>query len=86
MRGSFVLRLGPDTKPDQGKFEGWVGEVDSGQELRFHSTEELLKFLGQRFKIAFDPARRAPEPSQADAAEPDLASEQPNLIPRECLD
>jgi hypothetical protein len=31
-------------------FEGWVEEVDSGKELRFHSLDELLGFLGQRFR------------------------------------
>ena len=49
MRAAFVLRLGPDTKPSSGLFEGWVEEVDSGKELRFHSADELLEFLGQRF-------------------------------------
>jgi hypothetical protein len=49
MRGAFVIRLGPETQPIRGVFEGWVEEVDSGKELRFHSTEELLAFLGQRF-------------------------------------
>ena len=43
-----MLRLGPETKPSSGLFEGWVEEVDSGDELRFHSVEELLEFLGQR--------------------------------------
>ena len=49
MRAAFVLRLGQDTKPSSGLFEGWVEEVDSGKELRFHSADELLEFLGQRF-------------------------------------
>jgi hypothetical protein len=49
MRGAFVVQLGPKTRPTEGQFEGWVEEVDSGKELRFHSTEELLAFLGQRF-------------------------------------
>jgi hypothetical protein len=49
MRGAFVIRLGKETQPARGLFEGWVEEVDSGKELRFHSTEELLAFLGQRF-------------------------------------
>ena len=53
MRGAFVVRLGQGTKPDQGLFEGWVEEVDSGKELRFHSTAELVKFLGERFYTAF---------------------------------
>ena len=49
MRLAFVLRLGNDTRPADGFFEGWVEEVDSCTELRFRSTDELLKFLGQRF-------------------------------------
>jgi hypothetical protein len=49
MRGAFVVRLGPETRPAEGRFEGWVEEVDSCTELRFRSSEELLKFLGQRF-------------------------------------
>jgi len=53
MRGAFVVRLGPGTKPTEGLFEGWVEEVDSGKELRFHSTAELVKFLGERFCTAF---------------------------------
>ena len=53
MRAAFVVRLGRDTKPAQGYFEGWVEEVDSGNELRFHSTAELLQFLGQRFQSVF---------------------------------
>ena len=44
------MRLGPETKPASGLFEGWVEEVDSGTELRFHSLDELLGFLGQRFR------------------------------------
>ena len=53
MRAAFVVRLGRDTKPAQDYFEGWVEEVDSGNELRFHSTTELLRFLGQRFQAVF---------------------------------
>ena len=52
MRGAFVVRLGPETKPAEGRFEGWVQEVDSCTEQRFRSTEELLQFLGQRFDLA----------------------------------
>jgi hypothetical protein len=53
MRGAFVVRLGAETKPKQGLFEGWVEEVDSGKELRFHSAGELIQFLGERFRAAF---------------------------------
>jgi hypothetical protein len=52
MRGAFVIRLGPETKPFQGLFEGWAEEVDSHQEIRFRSTEQLLRFLGDRFHAA----------------------------------
>jgi hypothetical protein len=52
MRGAFVVQLGPETKPSEGRFEGWVEEVDSCTELRFRSTEELLRFMGQRFDLA----------------------------------
>jgi hypothetical protein len=51
MRGAFVVQLGPETKPSEDKFEGWVIEVDSCTELRFRCGEELLKFLGQRFDL-----------------------------------
>jgi hypothetical protein len=52
MRGAFVVQLGPETKPSEGRFEGLVEEVDSGRELRFRSAEELTNFLGQRFDLA----------------------------------
>jgi hypothetical protein len=51
MRGAFVIRLGPGTEPVQGRFEGSsVEEVDTGRRVKFHSTEELLRFLGQSFE------------------------------------
>jgi hypothetical protein len=59
MRGAFVIRLETRTDPAQGRFEGWLEEVDSGEEQRFRSTEELLGFLGQRFSLAFGPALNA---------------------------
>lgn len=52
MQRAFVVRLGPKTEPSLGRFEGRVEEVDTGEELRFQSAEELLKFLGQRFDKA----------------------------------
>jgi hypothetical protein len=57
MRGAFVLRLGAETKPSEDRFEGWVEEVDSGKELRFHSTVELMQFLGERYHAAFQSRR-----------------------------
>jgi hypothetical protein len=66
MRCAFVVRLGPESKPSEGRFEGWVEEVDTGNELRFRSNDELLKFLGDRFEAvsamelddSIDPVRR----------------------------
>lgn len=60
MRGAFIIRLGPDTRPKQGLLEGWVEEVDSCNELRFHSTEELLKFLGDRYQAVFGTGQEKP--------------------------
>jgi hypothetical protein len=45
------VQLGPQTRPKEGQFEGWVEEVDSCTELRFRSGEQLLKFLGERFEL-----------------------------------
>jgi hypothetical protein len=52
MRGAFVVRLGPETDPSRGQFEGSAEEVDTGKRLRFRSVEELLRFLGQAFQDA----------------------------------
>ena len=52
MREAFVLRLAAETEPSKRHFEGWIEEVDTGEELRFRSTEELLSFLSQRFQVA----------------------------------
>jgi len=58
MRGAFVVQLGLESKPADGWFEGWVEEVDSSVELRFHSAEELLKFMASRFELAMGKADR----------------------------
>src|SRR5258708_35151992 len=58
MRGAFVVQLGPETRPTEGQFEGWVEEVDSGTELRFRSSDELLKFLGARFDLIMASANK----------------------------
>jgi len=52
MERAFVVRLGPNTEPTRGQFEGRVEEVDTGEEVRFRSTHELLRFLGERFDRA----------------------------------
>jgi hypothetical protein len=65
MRGAFVLRLRAETKPSEHHFEGWVEEVDSGKELRFHSTGELIQFLGERFRAAFQAPHNEAEPQRS---------------------
>jgi hypothetical protein len=57
MRGAFVIRLSPETQPDNNRFEGWAEEVDSGEEVKFRSAEELVRFLGQRFAATLDPRK-----------------------------
>ena len=52
MRRAFVLKLGPETQPAKRHFEGYIEEVDTGRELRFRSTEELLVFLSKCFDAA----------------------------------
>jgi len=64
MRGAFVVRLGPETKPSQGLFEGWAEEVDSYEEIRFRSTDQLLRFLGDRFHAAFGADVNKPDEQQ----------------------
>jgi len=58
MKLAFVVRLGKATQPADNFFEGWVEEVDSCTELRFRSTDELLKFLGQRFDLTMAAPRQ----------------------------
>jgi hypothetical protein len=52
MERVFVVRLGSNTEPSLGRFEGLVEDVETGQELRFRSADELLRFLGQHFDEA----------------------------------
>lgn len=53
------MQLGPETRPAEGRFEGWVQEVDFCTERRFHSSEELLNFLGERFELSKAAAEKA---------------------------
>ncbi len=55
MKQAFVLQLGSETDISQRNFAGYIEEVDTGRELRFRSTEELLDFLAE----CFDDARRS---------------------------
>lgn len=47
MKRAFVIRLSPEARPVDGKFEGRVEEVDSGRNLKFSATKEFLEFLQQ---------------------------------------
>ena len=58
MKGAFVVRLGPGTRPSENHFEGWVEEVDSGKEVKFHSLDELVKFFGEGFQLGFGERNR----------------------------
>ena len=61
MRQAFVLQLGADTDPARQHFVGMIEEVDTGRELRFKSTGELLAFLAQCFE---KDEKRKPEDEQ----------------------
>jgi hypothetical protein len=67
MRGAFVIQLGPETEPADGRFEGGAQDVDLCIELRFRSSEELLKFPGQRFELANSIGRESPSRSKTRA-------------------
>jgi hypothetical protein len=48
MRHAFVLTLDDsESDPALRRFNGWIEEVDTAQELRFRSTDELLAFLAK---------------------------------------
>ena len=49
MRQAYVLQLGSETEASRRHFVGSIEEVDTGRELRFKSTEELLTFLAECF-------------------------------------
>jgi len=60
MRCAFVIRLQQGTEAARRRFVGCIEEVDSGVELKFHSTEELLEFLAYRFLEADRGTRQTP--------------------------
>lgn len=62
MREAFVLTLGHETKTVHRQFVGVIEEVDTGRELRFKSTEELLEFLAQCFEDARRREKATEEP------------------------
>ena len=44
---AFVLQVHATAEVDQGRFEGRVEHIVSGQATRFHSLDELLAFIGR---------------------------------------
>jgi len=79
MRLAFVLRLGNDSRPADAFFEGWIEEVDSYKELRFRSTDELLRFLGDRFDRSAAAHNRHRKPVR-NKTRPRTRSESPALF------
>jgi hypothetical protein len=59
MRWAFVLQLGSQTRPLDRHFEGCIEEVDTGRELRFRSTDELLAFMSLCFELALERRERS---------------------------
>ena len=62
MRQAYVVKLGAGTNPSNREFVGSVEEVDTGRELRFTSTEELLTFLVECFERGNEEEADANEP------------------------
>jgi hypothetical protein len=50
MKQAYVVKLRSETNPSKREFVGCVEEVDTGREMRFTSTEELLTFLAECFE------------------------------------
>jgi len=49
MKLAYVLQLGSETDVARRHFVGRIVEVDTGRELLFKSTDELLAFLAECF-------------------------------------
>ena len=49
MRGAFVVRLWKVSQDPVSQMEGSVEEVDTGHEAHFHSHDELIAFMQERF-------------------------------------
>jgi len=69
MRQAFVLKLGAGTDTARRHFAGFIEEVDTGRDLRFWSTDELLNFLGQCFDEALRSSGKPAEPGGDKAKE-----------------
>ena len=47
MQRGFVIQLQPGSEVEPAKFAGHVEHVDTGRAKRFHSIEELVRFMEQ---------------------------------------
>lgn len=61
MRQAYVVKLGLESNPSKREFAGCIEQVDTGREMRFKSTDELLSFLAGCFNKA---SQREPEPDE----------------------
>jgi hypothetical protein len=52
MRRAFVVQLAPETQHVRHHFAGRIEEVDTGREVKFQTTEELLDFLSDCCELA----------------------------------
>ena len=66
MKQAYVVKLASETRSAEREFSGWVEEVDTGRELRFNSTEELLTFLAECFERGKKKEAGADDPCGAD--------------------
>ena len=62
MRQAYVLQLSSETEASQRNFVGCIEEVDTGRELRFKSTDELLSFLAECFEKGQQREREPDDP------------------------
>ena len=46
-KAAFVVHFRPETDIEEGRFEGRVEHVASSKAARFHSLEELLRFIAR---------------------------------------
>jgi hypothetical protein len=64
MRQAYVLTLGSETDASKRHFVGCIEEVDTGRELRFQSTDELLAFLAECFEKSTKQGQQSQEPDE----------------------
>ena len=58
MRGAFVVQLRKASQSMAGHIEGSVEEVDTGKQSQFHSENELIGFLRDRFAATQSSSRK----------------------------